>query len=91
MAGDEINYPAQTMAHLFQMAKDAGMGLTLHAGEAGGPENVIEAIERFGCDRIGHGVQAAKSEQAMKVLKKTQVLLEICPTSNIHTGVVESL
>jgi adenosine deaminase len=91
LAGDEINYPAKPMAHLFQMAKDAGMGLTLHAGEAGGPENIIEAIERFGCDRIGHGVQAAKSEHAMKILKQTQVLLEICPTSNLHTGVVESL
>jgi len=91
LAGDEMNYPAKPMAHLFQMAKDAGMGLTIHAGEAGGSENVIEAIEKFGCDRIGHGVQAAKSEHAMKVLKKTQVLLEICPTSNLHTGVVKSL
>ncbi|HPD61581.1 MAG TPA: adenosine deaminase, partial [Thermodesulfobacteriota bacterium] len=91
LAGDEINYPATPVAHLFQKAKDAGMGLTLHAGEAGGPENVIEAIEKFGCDRIGHGVQAAKSEYTMKTLKKKQVLLEICPTSNLHTGVVESL
>ena len=70
LAGDEINYSATPVAHLFQKAKDAGMGLTLHAGEAGGPENVIEAIEKFGCDRIGHGVQAAKSEYAMKTLKK---------------------
>jgi adenosine deaminase len=91
LAGDEINYPAEPMSHLFQMAKGAGMGLTLHAGEASGPENVIEAIEKFGCDRIGHGVQAAKSESAMAILKKTQVLLEICPTSNVHTGVVKSL
>ena len=91
LAGDEINHSARPMAHLFKMAKDSGMGLTLHAGEASGPENVIEAVEIFGCDRIGHGVQAAKSEKAMKVLKKKQVLLEICPTSNIHTGVVKSL
>ncbi|WAC08231.1 MAG: adenosine deaminase [Thermodesulfobacteriota bacterium] len=91
LAGDEINYPAKPMAPLFRRAQDAGMGLTLHAGEAGGPENIIEAVEKFGCDRIGHGVQAAKSEQAMTILKKTQTLLEMCPTSNIHTGVVRSL
>lgn len=91
LAGDEINFPAQPLAHLFEMTKDAGMGLTLHAGEAGGPENVIEAVEKFGSDRIGHGVQAAKSEEAMACLKENQVMLEICPTSNIHTGVVASL
>jgi adenosine deaminase len=90
VAGDEINYPARPLAHLFRRAKDMGMGLTLHAGEAGGPENVIEAVEEFGCDRIGHGVQAAASEQAMAVVKEHNVMLEICPTSNIHTGAVSS-
>ena len=91
LAGDEINFAAKPMAHLFAMAKNAGMGLTIHAGEASGPANVIEAVEIFGCDRIGHGVQAAKSEKAIKILKEKQVLLEICPTSNLHTGVVGSL
>jgi adenosine deaminase len=90
VAGDEINYPARPLAHLFKRAKDSGMGLTLHAGEAGGPENVIEAVEEFGCDRIGHGVQASRSEQAMVVLKERNVMLEICPTSNIHTGAINS-
>lgn len=91
LAGDEINYPAHPLAHLFKMVRDSGMGLTLHAGEAGGPENVIEAVEKFSCDRIGHGVQAAKSEHAMAAIKENGVMLEICPTSNIHTGVVQSL
>ena len=90
-AGDEINFPAASMAHLFRMAKDAGLGLTIHAGEAGGPENVIEAVEEFDSDRIGHGIQAAKSEAAMALLQEKQVMLEICPTSNLHTGVVDSL
>ena len=91
LAGDEINYPANPMAYLLKKAKDAGLGLTIHAGEAGGPENVLEAVERFGCVRIGHGIKAAKSDAAMVALKANQVMLEICPTSNIHTGVVNSL
>jgi adenosine deaminase len=90
-AGDEINFPAASMAHLFRMAKDAGLGLTIHAGEAGGPENVIEAVEEFGSDRIGHGIQAAKSDEAMAILKEKRIMLEVCPTSNLHTGVVDSL
>jgi adenosine deaminase len=90
-AGDEINFPAASMAYLFRMAKDAGLGLTIHAGEAGGPENVIEAVEEFDSDRIGHGIQAARSEAAMALLKEKKVMLEICPTSNLHTGVVDSL
>lgn len=91
LAGDEINFPARPMAHLFSMVKDAGMGLSLHAGEAGGPENVLEAVEEFGADRIGHGVQAAKSERAVQSLIDRRVLLEICLTSNLHTGTVDSL
>lgn len=91
LAGDEINFPARPMAHLFSMAKEAGMGLSLHAGEAGGPENVQEAVEEFGADRIGHGVQAAKSERVVQSLVEHQVLLEICLTSNLHTGTVDSL
>jgi len=90
LAGDEVNNPARPFIHLFKIAKDAGMGLTLHAGEAGGPENVLEAVKIFGCDRIGHGIKAAESEEAMAILKKNNIMLEICPTSNIHTGVVDS-
>jgi len=90
-AGDELNFPAASMAHLLRMAKDSGLKLTMHAGEAGGPENVIEAVETFGSNRIGHGIQAAKSDEAMAMLKERQIMLEICPTSNLHTGVVDSL
>ena len=90
LAGDEVHNPARPFLRLFQIAKDAEMGLTLHAGEAGGSENVIEAVKVFGCDRIGHGIKAATSEEAMAVLKEYDIMLEICPTSNIHTGVVES-
>ena len=91
LAGDELNFSPHPMAHLFERAKKAGMGLTLHAGEVNGPENVIEAVEIFGCNRIGHGIQAVKSEYAMKMLAEKQILLEICPTSNLHTGAVSSL
>ncbi|MCX8012575.1 MAG: adenosine deaminase [Desulfobacterota bacterium] len=91
LAGDELNFPPYPMAHLFEMAKKAGMGLTLHAGEVYGLKNIIEAVEVFGCNRIGHGVQAAKDEKAMKLLEEKQILLEICPTSNLHTGVISSL
>lgn len=91
LAGDEIHHSARPFQRLFERAKDAGMGLTLHAGEAGGAENVIEAVKSLGCDRIGHGIKAAQSEEAMDILAEYDVMLEICPTSNIHTGVVTSL
>jgi adenosine deaminase len=91
LAGDEINYPAAPFAPVFQHARKAGLHITIHAGEAGRAWNVREAIELFEAERIGHGVKSAEDLSVIDLLKQRGVALEMCPTSNIQTGVVRFL
>ena len=88
LAGDEIWYPGRRFAKVFQHAQQAGLNATIHAGEAGGAENVREAIELLDAQRIGHGVQAIASSEVVQLIREREVSLEICPTSNLQTGVV---
>lgn len=78
---------------LFQKARDAGLKTTLHTGETShtGAAGVIAALKYLKPDRIGHGIQAAYSEEALKMLADSGVVLEICPTSNLHTRAVQDL
>ena len=75
---------------MFAMARDAGLGTTIHTGEtsATNGEGVIAVVKHLKPDRIGHGVRAAYSDEAMDLLAETQTTLEICPTSNLHTRAV---
>jgi adenosine deaminase len=91
LAGYEVDYPALRFADVFQRAKREGLGITVHAGEEGGPENVREAIERLGAQRIGHGVRAIENSQVLELVYEQGVTLEVCPTSNLQTGVVDRL
>lgn len=91
IAGDEVENSAEPFAKLFEKFRHKGLGVTIHAGEAGGPENVRQAVEQFGARRIGHGVRAADDPAVMGMLRERNVLLEICLTSNLHTGVVSAL
>jgi adenosine deaminase len=90
LAGDE-SYPAQDHLDAFRAARDGGLGITVHAGEAGGAENVRYAIEALGATRIGHGVHSIASPQVLELLRERQVLLELCPTSNVHTHCVADI
>ena len=80
-------------AEMFQRARDAGLGTTIHTGEtvntAG--EGVIAVLEHLKPDRIGHGVRAAYNKEALQRLADTDTVLEICPTSNLHTRAVRHL
>jgi adenosine deaminase len=91
LAGDESGYPAALHREAIETAREMGLGLTIHAGEAAGAENVHYAVEVLGAQRIGHGVRSIESQDVMDLLKKRQILLEICPTSNVHTGTVPSI
>ncbi len=91
LAGDEVNYPAGRFAEVFRKAKAQGLHVTVHAGEAGLPSNVREAIELLGADRIGHGVRAMEDLRIIDLLIKSGVTLEMCPTSNVQTGAITSL
>ena len=76
-------------AALFKRAKDAGLGVTIHAGEDEDWRSVDEVLEHLNPDRIGHGVHAAEDAGLCKRLSERGVLLEICPSSNLHTQVVK--
>jgi adenosine deaminase len=88
LAGDEVHYSAQPFAELFNKAKDMGLGITVHAGEAAGAESVHTAIELLRADRIGHGVRASEDLVVMALVRERGITLEMCPTSNIQTAAV---
>lgn len=78
---------------LFERARQAGLKCTVHTGETKGTgaEGVIAVVERLKPNRIGHGIRAAYDEAAMKLLRERDVVLELCPTSNLHTNAVEGI
>jgi adenosine deaminase len=88
LAGDEVRYPAGGFAEVFQRARQEGLHITVHAGEAGGADNVREAIELLGAQRIGHGMRAIEDSEVVRLVREHGVILEICPTSNLQTGAV---
>jgi adenosine deaminase len=73
---------------LFQRARRFGLGITVHAGEAGPVEEIAEVIEQLEPDRIGHGVKSAYDPRTMAMLRERGIVLEICPSSNLQTEVV---
>ena len=77
-------------AALFRRAKRAGLGITVHAGEDEGPESVDEVVRHLNPDRIGHGIHAALDPSLCKRIAERGILLEICPSSNLHTRVVKN-
>lgn len=88
IGGSEQSFPPEPFAPVYQEARQAGLRLTAHAGEAAGPESVWGAIRWLEVDRIGHGIRAVEDSELVAHLARTLVPLEICPTSNLRTGVV---
>jgi adenosine deaminase len=93
LAGPEAGFPAARHATAIERAREAGLHVTLHAGEAAGPASVADALDQ-GAERLGHGVRIVEDladddtpgPVARRVLA-ADVALEVCPTSNVHTGV----
>jgi adenosine deaminase len=77
-------------AEIFATCRRAGLGLTVHAGETGGPEEVREALEALDPDRIGHGVRSVEDPTVLAMLRERGTVLEVCPSSNLQTGVVRN-
>jgi adenosine deaminase len=88
LTGDEIGYPADRFVDVFRRAHREGLHITVHAGEAGGADNVRQAVELLGAQRVGHGIRAIENSQVVHLLQECKVALEICPTSNLQTGAV---
>lgn len=91
MGGDEGQGHQGDFAYAFDMAREAGLRLTTHAGEFGGPESVWEAIRDLNVERIGHGVRAIEDPSLVKELAARQITLECCPGSNVFLGLYPDL
>ena len=91
LAGDEYNFPGSLFDNHFKQVKDAGLNVSVHAGEAAGPESVWHAIKTLGATRIGHGVACAKDQQLMDYMRDHQISIESCLTSNYQTGTIQNL
>jgi adenosine deaminase len=89
LAGDEVNYPGRLFQDHFQEGREAGWGITVHAGEETGPDSIWQAIEELGAERIGHGVSAVKDPQLMDYLAERRIGIESNLTSNLQTRVIE--
>jgi len=87
IGGAEHEFPPAPFAPIYKRAKDAGLRLSVHAGEAAGPESVWDAIRVLGAERIGHGVRSIEDPALVEYLAKNRIPLEVCPTGNICTGV----
>jgi adenosine deaminase len=90
LAGDENAGHAADFAPAFDMAREAGLRLTAHAGEWGGPEGIRATLEHLKVERIGHGVRAVEDAELMRILADSGVVLEVCPGSNVALGVYPS-
>ncbi|MCL1077986.1 adenosine deaminase [Parashewanella spongiae] len=90
LAGDELGFPGALFNDHFTQARDAGLNVTVHAGEADNAKSMWQAINELGATRIGHGVKAIHDPQLMEYLAKHKIGIESCPTSNLHTSTVES-
>ena len=91
LGGAEHEHPPELFRRVFRAAREAGLRTTAHAGEGAGAESVRGAIEDLQVDRVGHGVRSYEDEGLLDRLVKLQIPLEMCPISNIRTGVVASI
>jgi adenosine deaminase len=91
LAGNEAQFPADPFIGIFNEAREAGLKITIHAGEWAGAENVRNAIEQFNAERIGHGVRAMEDDYVVALARERGTVFEVCVTSNYQTGVVPEL
>lgn len=87
MAGDERVGDLEDFVRAFEIAREAGLGITIHAGELMGWESVAAALDHIRPARIGHGVRAIENPDLVKRIADSGVVLECCPGSNVALGV----
>lgn len=91
LAGNEAEFKSEPFYGIFKEAKQAGLHITIHAGEWGPAANVREAIEQLGAERIGHGVRVMEDDDTVALARQRQTAFEVCVTSNFQSGVVPAL
>jgi len=91
LAGAEENYPAKDHREAFYLILDNNINTTLHAGEAYGPESIHQALHYCNAHRIGHGTRLKEDGDLLNYVTDHRIPLEICLSSNVHTGSVPGL
>jgi aminodeoxyfutalosine deaminase len=91
LGGPESGVPRGAFADVFRRARDRGLQSVPHAGETTGPQTIRDSVEQLGAVRIGHGIAAAQDPDLMVELVARDIVLEVCPTSNICTRAVGTL
>jgi aminodeoxyfutalosine deaminase len=91
LTGVEGSVPVSEFTFLRRAADDLGIGLVAHAGEMGGPEEVSDALDVLGADRIGHGIAIVRDPELLARIAAEGIVLEVCPSSNVTLGLVPSL
>jgi len=88
LAGAEYDYPAKHHRSAFQLVRANNINVTIHAGEAYGPESIAQAIHVCGAHRIGHGCRLREDGDLLHYVNDHRIALECCPSSNVQTGAV---
>jgi len=88
LAGDEARYGGVSHRPAFELAREAGLRRTVHAGEAAGGRSVWEALQSLAAERIGHGVRVEEESGLVEEIKRRGIALEMCPRSNVQTRAV---
>lgn len=91
LAGAEYDHPAKHHLAAFQLVRDNNINVTIHAGEAYGPESVHQAIHVCGAHRIGHGCRLREDGDLLHYVNDHRIALECCPSSNVQTGAVKEM
>ncbi|ATE57290.1 adenosine deaminase [Actinosynnema pretiosum] len=97
IAGPEAGFPATRELSAFEYLREQNAHFTVHAGEADGPESIHRAVQRCGAERLGHGVRIIEDVKGDEVgrlaayVRDRRIALEMCPTSNVHTGAFASI
>lgn len=92
IAGPHVSeFSIESHAPLFERARDAGLGVTIHTGEEGSVDEMRYVIETIKPERIGHGVLSAKDPALLELVRESGVTLEVCPTSNLKNSIVKSV
>jgi adenosine deaminase len=91
LGGSEQKFPPEPFKKAYDLARSKGLHTTAHAGEAAGPESVWGALRDLGVERIGHGVRSVEDGRLVEYVARELIPLEVCPLSNVRTGVVPSI
>lgn len=91
LTGIEGTVPVEEFLPFRAAAQRLGLGFEVHAGEMGPPESIVESLDVLQADRIGHGVAAIRDPALLERLVRDQVVLDVCPSSNIGVGLFPSL